>query len=114
MILGLPFLSHNNIVVDASACTAVDKKSGFNVLNPIAPVVPVPKIKLKQFFKGLKEDRKLMVTELNMICHEIKQMKKHTFEEVKPIDMISAVRERIEILAAQEKLTQLIRKTARK
>ncbi|KIM86037.1 hypothetical protein PILCRDRAFT_5110 [Piloderma croceum F 1598] len=26
MILGLPFLSHNDIVVDASACTAIDKK----------------------------------------------------------------------------------------
>jgi hypothetical protein len=107
MILGLPFLLHNDIVVDASARTAVDKKSSFNLSNPVAPVVPVPKIKLKQFFKELKEDRKLMVAELNMVCHKIKQMKKHTFEEVKPIDIISAVRERIEILAAQEKLTQL-------
>ena len=107
MILGLPFLSHNNIVVDASTCTAVDKKSSFNLLNPVAPVVPVPKIKLKQFFKELKEGYELMVAKLNMVCHEIKQMKKHTFEEVKPIDMISAVKECIEILAAREKLTQL-------
>jgi hypothetical protein len=51
MILGLPFLKHNDIVVDASACTAIDKKSAFDLLNPVIPVKPVPKQKLKDFFK---------------------------------------------------------------
>ena len=37
MILGLPFLVHNNIVVDASARTVIDKTCGFDLLNPVAP-----------------------------------------------------------------------------
>ena len=54
MILGLPFLEHNDIVVDASARTAIDKKSAFDLLNPVIPVKPVPKQKLKDFFEDLR------------------------------------------------------------
>ena len=54
MILGLPFLKHNDIVVDASAHTAIDKKSAFNLLNLVIPVKPVPKQKLKDFFEDLR------------------------------------------------------------
>jgi hypothetical protein len=107
MILGMPFLSHNNIVVDASARSAVDKKSGFDLLNPVIPKTPIPKKKLKDFYKELKADRQLMVAELNMVCHEQKLRTKHMFEPVKPVDIISSVREQIEILAAQEQLKQL-------
>ena len=64
MILGLPFLKHNDIVVDASACTAIDKKSAFDLLNPVIPVKPVPKQKLKDFFKDHWANWKLMVMEL--------------------------------------------------
>src|ERR1700683_829323 len=47
MILGLPFLVHHNIVVDASACTVIDKNCGFDWLNPVAPTLkPPPKQKL--------------------------------------------------------------------
>jgi hypothetical protein len=56
MILGMPFLSHNNIVVDASAHSAVDKKSGFDLLNPMIPKAPILKKKLKDFYKELKAD----------------------------------------------------------
>jgi hypothetical protein len=34
VLLGLPFLSHNNIVVNHSARTAIDKTTGFDLLNP--------------------------------------------------------------------------------
>ncbi|KIM83942.1 hypothetical protein PILCRDRAFT_69030, partial [Piloderma croceum F 1598] len=107
MILGLPFLSHNNIVVDASTRTAIDKKSGFNLLHPILPTPHVPKKKLKEFFKDLQQDRKLMVAKLNMVCNEHKRRSMHKFEEAKPVDVISAVREWVEILAAQDQLKQL-------
>jgi hypothetical protein len=33
VILGLPFLSHNNSVIDHATCTVIDKKSGFDLLN---------------------------------------------------------------------------------
>ena len=39
MILGLPFLVRNNIVVDAAACTVIDKTCGFDLLNPVAPPI---------------------------------------------------------------------------
>ena len=34
VLLGLPFLSHNNIVVDHVKWTAIDKSQGFDLLNP--------------------------------------------------------------------------------
>jgi hypothetical protein len=36
VILGLPFLTHNKIVIDHDACTAIDKTTGFDLLNPKA------------------------------------------------------------------------------
>ena len=52
MILGLPFLLHNDIVVDASARTVIDKKCGFDLLHPMAPMPPPPaKKKLKEFLR---------------------------------------------------------------
>jgi hypothetical protein len=51
VILGLPFLSHNKIVVDHDAHTAIAKDSRFNLLHPKPPEPkPAPKKKLKQFF----------------------------------------------------------------
>jgi hypothetical protein len=108
MILGLPFLSHNNIVVNASARTVIDKKCGFNLLHPVAPVPPPPaKKKLKTFFKELQEDRKLMVAKLKMVCHDRLQHTRYRFKKVQPIDHIAAIRQRIEVLAAQNKLLRL-------
>jgi hypothetical protein len=57
VILGLPFLQHNKIVIDHDARTAIDKESGFDLLNPTPPPPPKPiKRKLKQFFLDLKAD----------------------------------------------------------
>jgi len=41
IILGLPFLIHNDIVTDHAERSCVDKKTGYNFLNP-APVSPPP------------------------------------------------------------------------
>jgi len=71
VILGLPFLSHNRIVINHHAWTAIDKTTGFDILNPMPPPPPhAPKKKLKQFFMELQEDRKLLVAELKMVCTE--------------------------------------------
>jgi hypothetical protein len=40
VILGLPFLSHNNIVIDHALRTAIDKVSGFDLLHPTPPAIP--------------------------------------------------------------------------
>ena len=57
VILGTPFLQHNNIVIDHAARTVIDKTCGFDLLNPKPPAAPKqPKKKLKEFFCDLKED----------------------------------------------------------
>src|ERR1700729_4190255 len=108
MILSLPFLSHNNIVVDTSTRTIIDKKCGFNLLHPIAAPLPPPvKKKLREFFKELQEDQKLMVAELNMVCHDRLQHTQYKFEKFTPIDPIAAIRQWIKVLAAQKELLRL-------
>ena len=41
IILGLPFLIHNDIITDHAERSCVDKKTGYNFLNP-APISPPP------------------------------------------------------------------------
>jgi hypothetical protein len=48
-----------------------------------------------------------MVAELNMVCHDRLQNTQYQFEKVNPIDPIAAVRQRMEVLAAQNELWHL-------
>ena len=108
MILGLPFLAHNNIVVDASERTVIDKNCNFNLLHPVPPLPPKPpKQKLEDFFKQLQQDGKLMIAELNMVCHDHLRHTQFKFESVKHVDPVAAIRQWIEVLAAQKELEQL-------
>lgn len=107
VVLGLPFL-HNKIVVDHDARTAIDKTTGFDLLNPTPlPLPPPPKKKLKQFFHDLQEDRKLMVAKLKMDCQERLLKIRNTLEQPKLVDLIAAIRTWIEVLTAQEQLVHL-------
>jgi len=92
VILGGPFLTHNNIVIVHMARTAIDKLSGFDLLNlkPLS-LPPQPKKKLKEFFRDLQSDHKFMLAELDMVCAERKCKLKNMFERVKPIDVVAAV-----------------------
>ena len=85
MILGLPFLIHNNIIVDASARTVIDKKIG-----------------LKEFYQELQEDHKLMVAELKMACNDHLIHTQHKFKMVALVDVTATVQQHIEILAANK------------
>ena len=81
VILGTPFLAHNNIVIDHAARTVIDKMCGFDLLNP-----------------------KPMVAELKMVCAERRCKITNFLEDVKPVDIVGAVRQRIEFLNSQEQL----------
>jgi hypothetical protein len=108
VICGLPFLSHNSIVVDQAARTAIDKVQSFDLMNPtIRPPPTMPKKKFRQIFNDIQADRKVMVVELKWACAHRQTEYSHTFECVKPIDVIAAVRVRVETLAAQEQLDTL-------
>jgi hypothetical protein len=81
---------------------------GFDLLNPTPPAIPKPpQHKLKEFFCDLKEDPKLLVAELKMVCAERRCLFDHKLEKVTPIDLVAAVRDRIETLNTQEQLDRL-------
>ena len=62
VILGLPFLKHNKIVIDHDQRTAIDKTTGFDLLNPSICAPPkAPKKKLKDIFTT---NRKAVALEL--------------------------------------------------
>jgi hypothetical protein len=71
------------------------------------PLPPLPPKKLKDFFRNLQEDCKLMVTSLKMACVQRLCNTRHKFEPVKPVDVIAAMQEHTEILAAQSELKHL-------
>jgi hypothetical protein len=68
---------------------------------------PPPKQKLKDFFAELKEDQKLMVAELKMVCAERQNIIMNQFEPVKPFDCITSIRQQIDVLNSREQLDRL-------
>jgi len=66
-----------------------------------------PKQKLKDFFYKLKDNRKLMVVELKMVCAEWHCMYESQNKEVKPVDLITAIKQWIKGLAAQMELNKV-------
>jgi hypothetical protein len=105
IILGLPWLEWNHIVTDHAARTCIDKKTSYDLINP--PIIlppPPPKPRLREQIKMTKADKKLVLAELMMVCHDRLKNPKLKPEEMKDFDVAGAVRERIEILAVQEQL----------
>jgi hypothetical protein len=107
IILGLPFLSHNRIVVDAHECTAIDGNYMFDLLHPIAPVRPKCRIKLRDLFNEIKANCKLLVQELKKTCMLLKPLVDARCEQVNGLNIIGAIRVRIEQLAAEQELEKL-------
>ncbi|KIJ99028.1 hypothetical protein K443DRAFT_8699 [Laccaria amethystina LaAM-08-1] len=105
IILGLPWLERNHIVTDHAAQTSIDKVELYDLLNPphISPPPP-PKPRLKEQLKITKADKKLMLAELMMVCHDRLKDKKLQPEQVKDFDVAGAVRDRLDALLAQEQL----------
>ena len=105
IILGLPWLMHNSIVTDHAACTCIDKKMSYDLLNPpvITPPAP-PKPELKEQMKMTKADKKLMLAKLMMVCNDRIRHLKLKPEKVKEFDVVGAVRDHIEFLATKEAL----------
>ena len=105
IILGLPWLIHNSIVTDHTACTCIDKKTSYDLLNP--PVIvppPPPKPKLHEQIIETKADKKLVLTELMMVCNEWLKDPKHKPEKIEDFNVAATVWDRIETLASIEAL----------
>lgn len=109
VILGLPFLEVNCIVVDHELRTCIDKTSKYDLLNPVLPPPPPgPKLKLRKHIEFTKEANKLVQAELKWVLTECNRIleEKHLFEDVKPFDIVAAVRDRVEVLANWDTLIQ--------
>jgi len=105
IILGLPWLECNSIVIDHAACTCIDKIKSYDLLNPpiIIPPAP-PKPLLHEQIKIMKVDKKLMLSELMMVCHDRIKAKDLKPEEVKEFDVAGAVCKHLDVLITQEQL----------
>jgi hypothetical protein len=103
VILGMTFLGENNIVIDVGACTAIDKTTGFDLMNPIpASPLPPPRPRLREVFRKIKSDRAEVVKELKSELAKRGQTAPIAFK----VNVVGAIRERIEVLVAQEHLKQ--------
>jgi hypothetical protein len=66
-----------------------------------------PKKKLKEIFRDLQSDRKLLVAKLKMVCDERCCLLANKMEDVKPFNVIAAMCTHIETLSAQEQMDKL-------
>lgn len=107
LLLGMPFLSRNDIILSCKQRTATCNKSGFDLLHPTPRpdttrdnTAHGPANRRREAAAKLAADRKALLKELKSL--PLKQA-----HGKRPHLSIGAVRERIEILAAQDALNKL-------
>lgn len=93
IILGLPFLSHNQIIVDAAVRSVVHRSSGFNLLSLPSPVLPAapPRPTLKQSLLATRKNVGNLQEELKAVCVSCKVAVDLSCEPVRTTDIIAAV-----------------------
>ena len=103
VILGLPFLIHNKIVCDHEFRSCIDKRMGYNLLNlvPKKPLPP-PKIKLKQQLINNCRLKTEALKELVSVVTTKWLPRRQPDEIVKPINIISSIRNKISSIISQE------------
>ncbi|KAF8226263.1 hypothetical protein L208DRAFT_1302578, partial [Tricholoma matsutake] len=74
IILGLPFMHHNDITVNIQNGSALDNYALFDLLHPTPPTLPVPKLKLKETIAINVENHKCLMDELHTVCTHIRPL----------------------------------------
>lgn len=105
-ILGLLFLSHNCIVVDAELRTVVQKDNKINLFTPVPcqPIIWKLQKDLEDIAKIVVKDYELVVKDIHAIREEQCAHCNFIASKVKLFDSVGAVRKQIEVLLAQEQL----------
>lgn len=105
VILGLPFFQHNDIVVDAPARSVVHRPSGFDLLSPrIVSTAPV----FSNKSTDLHQEKQAVVRQLREAGMAKRDLLVHnTVCAIKPQLIGKQLRERVEILAAQDTLREM-------
>ena len=103
VILGLPWLEKNKIVCDHADRSCYVKPSGYNLLHPpkILPPPP-PKPKLKVQLRENRELKKRALKELVMVVKEKWLPRRAKDEEIKDIDIVAMIRNRIATIAIMQ------------
>jgi hypothetical protein len=70
LLLGLPFLSINNIVADFIARTAIDKRCDYDLLNLPRKIKCKKLIELSVSVMEVKNNKRNMLQELVLVCNE--------------------------------------------
>jgi len=110
IILGLPFLQHNDIVIDYKERTVIDKKCDYRLVGENSVKRPKERKRTPhEIRKSFRNLRREWLIELKWKCTQRKQWleKEGMFEKVTPFLPIAAVTARIEQLASTEKLKGL-------
>ena len=109
VIAGLPFLTHNKIVIDHAARTIINKDTGFDLLSPPTPKLVVqaasPATRRQEKAKAVVTNRQRMAAKLKSVCQQ--WAKNIKFEQVRKVDIVGTIRARLETLAMEERLQQL-------
>ena len=106
VIFGLPFLTHNNIVTDHALRSCIDKKCGYDLINPDPVLPPLPKISPKAKRKRARQNRINHLAQLKTVCAERLNVIKDSFEIVKEIDYLGTIKSRLEDLTTLSTLAK--------
>jgi hypothetical protein len=103
IILGLPFLRMNKIVIDHEWNTCIAKESGYDLLNPPLPQVPLQVIHC-ELQHSVAKQKKLVMKQLLSEGHDVKIELDKSCPNLKLSNSIAAIHEHIEVLADQANL----------
>lgn len=110
LILGVPFLAHNGLVVDAEAHTVIQKDTGIDILHPVPPSPVGPawsSIFRREHPKNLSpKDKCLEICADHIALRnqlKVKVLDYYVKAHVGNIDIVASIRERVEVLADEER-----------
>jgi hypothetical protein len=71
--------------------TCVDKRSSYNLMNPLPMLPPPQKLLPIEKRSKVKKQRKDFVNELKKMCQECLKSIEGTFEKIKEIDLVGII-----------------------
>ncbi len=113
IILGLPFLTANNLIIDPTECSVTDKLSGFDLLHPPVPVfklssAPDPILAHKHIISSnATTSRSLPFHMLPPLETTFNVQTDHVYNTLHDADVVTAVCMCIEVLKFQTRLTEM-------
>ncbi|KIN96684.1 hypothetical protein M404DRAFT_101369, partial [Pisolithus tinctorius Marx 270] len=87
LLLGLPFLSHNGLVIDYALHTCVDKDTGYNLINPPLVSVPAPSQPVTPTVQTVKQLKNAVLEELHSVLPTYHKLVEDEFSDHFPVDI---------------------------